>query len=373
MRGADYVIKRGFFALVTVFVAITINFFLFRVLPGTAVTDLSRVPHASPQLKHALTVEFGLDKPKWEQYLIYLKNLLHGNMGISFAYQQPVSHLLIQDLKNTIPMVTVGTVAAIVIGMITGILSAWRRGSAADHVSTNAAIFFYAFPTQWLGLMLLIIFAGTLPAGGMALAQRLGRQAFQQSDLAAAQAFYEQALAIRQKWALETPELAKTLDSLGDVAYRRRDLKAAEPFFQHLADIGQHMILPALTLTLTAYGSYTLIVRSSMLETFGEDYVLTARAKGLPARRVVRRHAFRNAMLPLVTLVALDLGYIVGGAVLIEVIFSWPGIGLAMYDAIGQRDYPMLQGGFLILTVAVIVLNFAADLLYFRLDPRIRE
>jgi ABC-type dipeptide/oligopeptide/nickel transport system permease component len=321
MRGADYVIKRGFFALVTVFVAITINFFLFRVLPGTAVTDLSRVPHASPQLKHVLTVEFGLDKPKWEQYLIYLKNLLHGNMGISFAYQQPVSHLLIQDLKNTLPMVTVGTVAAIAVGVVTGVLSAWRRGSVPDHVSTNAAIFAYAFPTQWLGLMLLIIFAGTLPAGGMSNPFLFG----------------------------------------------------AEPFWQHLADVGQHMILPAATLMLTAYGSYTLVVRSSMLETLGEDYVLTARAKGLPPRRVVRRHAFRNALLPVVTLVALDLGYIVGGALLIEVIFSWPGIGLAMYDAIGQRDYPMLQGGFLILTVAVIVLNFAADLLYFRLDPRIRE
>jgi ABC-type dipeptide/oligopeptide/nickel transport system permease component len=321
MRGADYVIKRGFFALVTVFVAITINFFLFRVLPGTAVTDLSRVPHASPQLKHALTVEFGLDKPKWEQYLIYLKNLLHGNMGISFAYQQPVGHLLIQDLKNTLPMVTVGTVAAIAVGVVTGVLSAWRRGSVPDHVSTNAAIFAYAFPTQWLGLMLLIIFAGTLPAGGMSNPFLFG----------------------------------------------------AEPFWQHLADVGQHMILPAATLMLTAYGSYTLVVRSSMLETLGEDYVLTARAKGLPPRRVVRRHAFRNALLPVVTLVALDLGYIVGGALLIEVIFSWPGIGLAMYDAIGQRDYPMLQGGFLILTVAVIFLNFAADLLYFRLDPRIRE
>jgi ABC-type dipeptide/oligopeptide/nickel transport system permease component len=321
MRGADYVIKRGFFALVTVFVAITINFFLFRVLPGTAVTDLSRVPHASPQLKHALTVEFGLDKPKWEQYLIYLKNLLHGNMGVSFAYQQPVSHLLFNDLKNTLPMVTVGTVAAIVVGVVTGVLSAWRRGSVPDHVSTNAAIFAYAFPTQWLGLMLLIIFAGTLPAGGMSNPFLFG----------------------------------------------------AEPFWQHLADVGQHMILPAATLMLTAYGSYTLVVRSSMLETLGEDYVLTARAKGLPPRRVVRRHAFRNALLPVVTLVALDLGYIVGGALLIEVIFSWPGIGLAMYDAIGQRDYPMLQGGFLILTVAVIFLNFAADLLYFRLDPRIRE
>ena len=131
MRSADYVIKRGFFALVTVFVAITINFFLFRVLPGNAVTNLSRVPHASPQLQHALTVEFGLDKPKWQQYLIYLRELFHGNMGISFTYQQPVTHLLIADLKNTIPMVTVGTVAAIVVGVATGILSAWRRGSVA--------------------------------------------------------------------------------------------------------------------------------------------------------------------------------------------------------------------------------------------------
>lgn len=321
MRGADYVIKRGFFALVTVFVAITINFFLFRVLPGTAVSDLSRVPHASPQLRHALTVEFGLNKPKWQQYLIYLQQLAHGNMGISFTYQQPVTQLLFADLKNTIPMVTVGTVAAIVVGVATGILSAWRRGSVPDHLSTNAAIFFYAFPTQWLGLMLLIIFAGTLPAAGMSNPFLFG----------------------------------------------------AEPFWQHLADIGEHMILPAATLMLTAYGSYTLVVRSSMLETLGEDYVLTARAKGLPDRRIVRRHAFRNALLPMVTLVALDLGYIVGGALLIEVIFSWPGIGLAMYDAIGQRDYPMLQGGFLILTVAVIILNFAADLVYFRLDPRISQ
>ena len=137
MRGTDYVIKRGFFAIVTIFVAITINFFLFRVLPGSAVTDLSRVPHASPQLQHALTVEFGLDKPKWQQYFIYLAQLAHGNMGISFAYQQPVTHLLIADLKNTIPMVTVGTLAAIVVGVFTGVLSAWRRGSPPDHVSTN--------------------------------------------------------------------------------------------------------------------------------------------------------------------------------------------------------------------------------------------
>ena len=320
MRSADYVIKRGFFALVTIFVAITINFFLFRILPGSAVSDLSRVPHASPKLQHALTVEFGLDKPKWQQYLIYLKELFHGNMGVSFTYQQPVSHLLLADLKNTIPMVTVGTVAAIVVGVFTGVLSAWRRGSAPDQVSTHTAIFFYAFPTQWLGLMLLILFAGILPAAGMS-----------------------------------NPFVFGT-----------------EPFWQHMGDIGIHMLLPAATLMLTAYGSYTLVVRSSMLETLGEDYVLTASAKGLPTRRIVWRHAVRNALLPMITLIALELGFIVGGVLLIEVIFSWPGIGLAMYQAIGERDYPMLEGGFLILAISVIVLNFIADLVYFRLDPRIR-
>lgn len=321
MHRADYVIKRGFFALVTIFVAITINFFLFRVLPGNAVTDLARVPQSSPQLRHALTVEFGLDKPKWVQYFVYLKQLLHGNMGISFAVQQPVSHLLVTDLKNTIPMVTTGTLAAVVIGVFTGVLSAWRRGSPADHISTNLAIFAYAFPTQWLGMMLLILFAGVLPSAGMTNPFLFG----------------------------------------------------PEPFWQHLGDVAQHMILPAGTLMLTAYGSYTLVVRSSLLETLGEDYVLTARAKGLPTRRIVWRHAVRNALLPMVTLIALDLGYIVGGAVLIEVIFSWPGIGESMFTAITQRDYPMLQGGFLILTVSVIVLNFLSDLLYFRLDPRITQ
>ena len=321
MRRADYVIKRGFFALVTIFVAITLNFFLFRVLPGSAVTDLARVPHAGAQLRHALTVEFGLDEPKWQQYVLYLKELAHGNMGISFVSQQPVTHMLLADLQNTIPMVTVGTLVSIIVGVFTGVLAAWRRGSVADHISTNAAVFAYAFPTQWLGLMLLILLAGYLPAHGM---------------------YWD-------------------------------DLFNPEPFWQHLADAAQHMILPALTLVLTAYGSYTLVVRTSVLETLGDDYVLTARAKGLPVRRIVWRHAVRNALLPMVTLIALDFGYIVGGALLIEVIFSWPGIGLAMYNAVIQRDYPMLQGGFLILTISVIVLNFISDLVYFRLDPRISE
>ena len=318
MRRTEYVLKRAVFAIVTVFVAITINFFLFRVLPGDAVRNLSRVPRASEELRHALEVQFGLDKPMWQQYVIYLQQLAHGNMGISFTNQQPVWDNLRQDLANTIPMVTLGTGIAIVVGVVTGVLSAWRRGTKLDKVSTNVAIAFYSFPTQWLALVLLIYLSAWLPSHGM------------------------------------------TNDYLFNPTP-----------WEHFKDVMAHMALPSLTLALTLYGEYTLIVRSAMLETLGEDYVLTARAKGLPQRVVVVRHALRNAMLPTTTLIALSLGYIVAGAILIESVYSWPGIGNAVYQAVLERDYPMLQGAFLVLTVSVVFFNFLADLLYFRLDPRI--
>jgi peptide/nickel transport system permease protein len=145
------------------------------------------------------------------------------------------------------------------------------------------------------------------------------------------------------------------------------------PFWTHVKDLGSHILLPSLTLGLVLYGEYTLIVRSAMLETLGEDYILTARAKGLKPRTIVRKHALRNAMLPIITLIALSLGYIVAGAILVETVFSWPGIGRAVYQAVLDRDYPMLQGAFLVLTVSVVFCNLVADLLYFHFDPRITE
>ncbi len=320
MRGADYVLKRVGFAIVTVFVAVTINFVLFRLAPGTAVTNLSRVPHATQQLRHALEVQFGLDKSKWQQYVIYLKQLAHGNLGISYANEQPVSTNLRIALINTLPMVTLGTVFAIVFGIFTGVIAAWRRGTKTEGLTVSTALAFYAMPTQWLGLMLIIIFAGVFPTGGMT-----------------------------------------------------NEFLLNPPFWAHVKDLASHMFLPALTLGLVLYGEYTLIVRSAMLETLGEDYILTARAKGLKPRTIVRKHALRNAMLPITTLIALSLGYIVAGAILIETVFSWPGIGRAVYEAVLQRDYPMLQGAFLILTLSVIFFNLVADLVYFRLDPRITE
>src|SRR5436190_139628 len=293
---------------------------MFRVLPGDAVRNIARVPHATPELRAALEKEFGLDKPIWEQYLIYLKDLATGNLGVSFTNQQPVWDNLLEDLANTIPMVLLGTVIAIIVGISTGVLSAWRRGTLLDQISTNVAIAFYSFPTQWLALVLLIYFSKWLPSHG-----------------------------------------------------RTNDFLLNPTPSEHLVDVLRHMLLPSLTVALTLYGEYTLIVRSAMLEALGEDYVLTARAKGLRQRTIVRRHALRNAMLPIVTLIALSLGYIVAGTILIEVVFSWPGIGRAIYDAVINRDYPMLQGAFLILTLSVVFFNFLADLLYFRLDPRINE
>jgi len=320
VKGADYVLKRLAFAVLTVFIAVTINFALFRLAPGSAVTNLARVPHATPETRLALKRQFGLDKSRFQQYVIYLQQLAHGNLGISFANSQPVTDNLRTALINSLPMVFLGTLFAIVFGTLTGIISAWRRGTTVEGVTVTTALGFYSMPTHWLGLMLVILFAGVLPTGGMS-----------------------------------------------------NEFLINPSFWTHVKDLGEHILLPALTLGLVLFGEYTLIVRSAMLETLGEDYVLTARAKGLRPAAILRRHALRNALLPITTLVALSLGYIVAGAILIETVFSWPGIGRAVYDAVLQRDYPMLQGAFLVLTVSVVLCNLIADLLYFRLDPRITE
>src|SRR5256884_6784235 len=273
MKGADYILKRVGFALVTIFVAVTINFALFRLAPGSAVTNLARVPHATPETRLAIKRQFGLDKSKLAQYGIYLKQLARGNLGVSFANSQPVRDNLKTALINTVPMVLLGTVFAIVIGTLTGVLAAWRRGTSVETATVTTALGFYSMPTHWLGLMLVILFTGVLPTGGM------------------------------------------TDDFLIDPS-----------FWTHIKDVLSHMVLPSLTLGLVLFGEYTLIVRSAMLETLGEDYILTARAKGLRPWTIVRKHALRNAMLPIATLVALSLGDIVAGAILVETVFSWPGI-----------------------------------------------
>src|SRR6266705_6128142 len=319
MRRSDYLLKRTLQALVTCFVAVTFNFLLFRALPGSVVSNLSRVPNATPALKEALTREFGLDHSLWSQYGSYLVQLTHVNLGVSYQNSRPVIDNLIADLGNTIPMVMLGTLISIVLGIVTGAVAAWRRGTQLENWAVAPALAFYAMPAQWLGMMFIVLFSAYLPTGGM----------------------------VDNFLINPTP-------------------------VQHIEDLLRHMILPSLTLGLVLYGQYTLIVRSSMLETLSEDYILTAKAVGFSKPRILARYAFRNAMLPVVSVIALSLGFIVGGAILVETVFNWPGIGLAVYQAVLYRDYPMLQGAFLVLTLSVIFFNLVADLLYFRLDPRIR-
>jgi ABC-type dipeptide/oligopeptide/nickel transport system permease component len=324
MRGTDYVVKRVLFALGTVFVAITLNFVLFRAISGDAVSAL-RCRQCTQEFKEYQRRELGLDKSKWEQYRIYLWDLAHGDMGRSLRSTEPVTTVLWEPLKNTIPMIALGTFFAIVLGIATGVVAAWRRGTTADKATLWGGLGFYSMPPQWLGLVIVLFIAGRLglPTSGV-----------------------------------KDP----TLGILSDPG-----------FIEVLVDRLKHMVLPALTLGLVLFGEYTLIVRSAMLETLGEDYILTSRAKGLTNWSTVWKHGFRNAMLPVITLVALSLGFVIGGAITVEYVFSYPGIGLLVVEAIDQRDYPVLQAAFLLLTFSVILFNLVADLLYFKLDPRVTE
>ena len=324
MRSTDYVVKRLFFAVATVFVAITLNFVLFRAISGDAVSAL-RCRQCTQQFKEYQRKQLGLDKSKWQQYTIYLDRLVHGDLGSSLRTERPVLGELWDPIKNTMLMVMLGTVLSIVLGIVTGVAAAWRRGTWFDKSALWGSLSFYSMPPQWLGLLVVLFVAGWLglPTSG-----------------------------------IKDP----TLGILSNAST-----------WDVVVDRLRHMILPAATIGLVLYGEYTLIVRSAMLETLGEDYVLTARAKGLSNWATVWRHGLRNAMLPVITLVALSLGFIIGGFITIEYVFSYPGIGLTVVEAIDQRDYPILQGAFLLLTLSVIFFNLVADLLYFKLDPRVTE
>jgi ABC-type dipeptide/oligopeptide/nickel transport system permease component len=324
MRGGDYVVKRVLFAFGTVFVAITLNFVLFRAISGDAVSAL-RCRQCTQEFKNYQRRELGLDKSKWQQYEIYLRDLARGNMGRSLRTEEPVTAIIWPAMKNTVPMVALGTLFAIVLGVLTGVVAAWRRGTGTDKGALWGALAFYSMPPQWLGLVIVLFVADRigLPTSGVK----------------------DPTLGI-----LSNPSAINVV-----------------------VDRLEHMLLPALTLGLVIFGEYTLIVRSAMLETLGEDYVLTSRAKGLTNWATVWKHGFRNAMLPVITLVALSLGFIIGGAITVEYVFSYPGIGLLIVEAIDQRDYPVLQAAFLLLTLSVIFFNLVADLLYFKLDPRVTE
>jgi ABC-type dipeptide/oligopeptide/nickel transport system permease component len=319
-RRQRFVLRRFGSALAIAFTAISFNFVLFRALPGDAVSNIAQVPNLTAEARQAIRAQFGLDKSLWRQYYLYFDQLLHGNLGISYQNQQPVATNVRTAVVNTLPMVGLGALLAIVVGTVIGVSAAYRQGTMLDRLITGSAMVLYSLPVQWVGLLLLVWFAGRLPTAGMS-----------------------------------NPYL---LDA---------------GFWTTLKDRLEHMVLPSTCVALALFGQFALVVRSSMLEALSEDHVLTARAKGYSTRRTVWLEAFRSAMLPLLTLSTLTLGFVVGGTILVETVYSWPGVGLATVQAVSARDYPMLQGVFLVVTLSVVAFNFLGDVLHAVFDPRVAE
>jgi peptide/nickel transport system permease protein len=324
--GTRYVLGKVAGSLGSLAFMLVVNFFLFRVLPGDPVRTLARNRLVSQQQIDELTRTLGLDQSLPQQFLTYLQNTFTGELGLSFRYRQPVADLILDRLWPTLVLVGTGTLLATLIGLWIGIRSAWNRGSRFDKVSTGSSLTVYAMPEWWLGLMLLAVFSvgigplpGIFPTGG-----------------------------------LISPGVDPTsLEGVLDQAW--------------------HLALPVLTVTLAYLADFSLIMRSSLLDEMGADYLMTARAKGLRDTRVRREHAVPNALLPSVTLVALNLGFVVAGAITIETVFSIPGLGLLTTEALEVPDFPLLQGTFLVFSAAVIAANLVANLLYAVIDPRVRS
>jgi peptide/nickel transport system permease protein len=315
-----YLLSKCLQAVVTLWFVLTFNFFLFRVLPGDPIGMLARSEKLSPADVSALRHDQGLDLPMAQQYVVYMKNVVTGDLGESLRTGLPVSELIGSRIWKTVLLVGLGTIIASWFGVLIGIRGGWRRGSRFDTTSQYSSLVLYAMPEGWLGMLLLLVFSGWLhwfPAGGYASPDQTG------------------------------------------VAY--------------LVDLLDHLFLPLLTLTLGYIGGYAIVMRSSMIEMINEDFVHTARAKGVPERLVRRRHVVPNAFLPSFTLIILSFGFVLGGAIVIEAVYSWPGLGLLTYQAINTLDFPVIQGVFLIASAAVIVANLVADITYGYLDPRIKQ
>jgi ABC-type dipeptide/oligopeptide/nickel transport system permease subunit len=287
-----------------------------------------------PQTAQRIKEQFGLDKPIWldvdqigkgdfgevidSQFTAYVLNLFQGNLGVSFANKLEVSEILADRIWKTVVLLLTGEIVAILLGSIMGIIASWRRGSKLDLGILIWGLFTWSIPTFFFGIILVIIARGFLPTGMMV---EVGLK----------------------------PEDGMT----------------------YWLDVGRHLILPTITLGIGFTSTYMIVMRSSVVEVLSEDYILTAKAKGLNNFQILRDHALKNSMLPMVTLLTLSLAYTVGGAIQVETVFSWPGIGRLIFDSVGKQDYPVLQGAFLLIAVSVIAANFLADLLYSVLDPRV--
>lgn len=317
-----YLRRRLLTLTITFFIALTLNFIIPRAMPGNPVTAIAADLRLPPQSQKALIKLFGLDEPLHVQFYKYVINTLRGEFGVSFdKYPKKVIDLIMERLPWTIFLVGTSTVLSAILGVFLGIESAWRRGSKFDSTVQSLSLAIWAAPAFWLGMLLIITFGYYIPLFPVSSAESA-------------------------------------------VMY--------ENVYELIVDRLWHSVLPIVTLTLSNFAGYTMIMRSSMLEVLDEDFIVTAYAKGLDDNTIKMRHAARNAMLPVATVIALNMAFVVGGSIFVETVFSYPGVGELIFQSILAHDYPVLQGTFFILTVTVLAANFIADLIYMYLDPRVK-
>jgi len=317
------IFKKFIYAAITIFAVLVFNYILFRVLPGDPLAMMMRNPKATPEMIEATKQLFGLDKPWYVQFYLYFKNLFAGDLGMSFFFKQPVASVIGSRIMPTVIMVGLAEVIAIILGIVIGIVAAWKRGTRLDIGTLGFSLITYSMPTFWLGMVMVVVFSVNLhmfPTSGIL-----------------------------------TPGMTYSSTSA------------------MVADYVRHLILPMVTMSIVLIGEYALTMRNTLIDVLSEDYITTAKAKGFGDRYILRKHAMPNAMLPMVTIIAINLGLVVGGTVQVETIFSWPGLGSLMYEALKARDYPLLQGVFLLVTISVVVANLIADITYSYIDPRVKD
>jgi peptide/nickel transport system permease protein len=322
-----YLLQRIAFYLFTAWAAITLNFFIPRMIPGDPVQTLvsNFQGQISTQAMQSLYVLFGLDEHKslWQEYLEYWGQLFHGDLGLSFTFfPAPVSQVIGDSLPWTVALVGITTVISFLLGTSLGVLAGWRRGSWIDGL-LPATTFLSSIPYFWLGLIAIALLAGPgsfFPSSGG----------------------YEPGL-----------------------------VPAFDQYF--IGSALRHSLLPAATILISSMSGWILSMRNMMVTVAAEDYITVAHAKGLSERRVAVSYAARNALLPNVSGFALSLGFIVGGTLLVEIVFSYPGLGYQLFQAVGAKDYPLMQGIFLVITLSVLLANLLADVAYLALDPRTRK
>jgi ABC-type dipeptide/oligopeptide/nickel transport system permease component len=316
-----YILRRLIQSIPTLFGVIIINFLLIHTAPGDPISRFLGGQEASPEYIQNLRAMFGLDKPLPIQLIIYIKEVLCGNLGYSFASQQPVMKLIMERVPATLLLIFTALIFATLVGMLMGVISSRRPYSMVDNMNTFIALIGYSLPVFWLGQILLITFSLEIrifPAQGM--------------------------------FSLREPTVG----------------------FSRILDVAYHLILPALALSFHYIAINSRFTRASMLEVLDQDYITTARSKGLPEKTIIYKHALRNALLPVVTLIGMNFGVAFAGAVLTETVFAWPGLGRLMLDGIYSRDYPLLMGMFIVISIMVIFSNLITDVIYSLLDPRIR-